>query len=207
MDFVLASASPRRKELLESIGLSFSIEPADIQETVPDGENDAAGIARDLAMQKAVVISTRHPSDIVLAADTIVVFRGNILGKPADSDDARRMLQALRNNTNEVITGVAVACASQQRVCHVQTSVRMRNFSDREIDAYIEQGEPFDKAGGYAIQDTTFNPVADIDGCRCNVIGLPVVTSVSLLKSMGLEFSATTGPLLPECFTCPLYCT
>lgn len=200
---ILASASPRRRDLLTHIGFEFEIVPADVDESVPDGERDVATIARELARRKAAAIAPDYPDDIVLAADTIVVDGEELLAKPESAEDAWRMLRQLRGRRHEVITGIAVASGDDIRLDHVSTGVLMRDYSDEEIEASIARGAPFDKAGGYAIQDPVFNPVERFDGCYCNVVGLPLVASVKLLIEAGFShkppvkrFPARCGPCL-----------
>jgi predicted house-cleaning NTP pyrophosphatase (Maf/HAM1 superfamily) len=142
----------------------------------------------------------------VLAADTEVVLRGGPLGKPADAADAWAMLAALRGRRHRVLTGVAVARGRRVWVAHAATRVWMRSYSDDEVAATIASGTPFDKAGGYAIQDTEFRPVAAVDGCYCAVVGLPLATAIDLLRRADVDLpDSATRNLLPECGACPLF--
>ena len=205
---MLASASPRRRELLAALGVPFEVEPADIEET--RAELDPVRLAEGLALEKALAVASRflaveQPS-VVLGADTVVARDESILGKPRDAEDARAMLRALRGRTHLVVTGLAVLLG-ERRVStgSVTTEVWMRAYSDEEIDAYVarsllEDG-PYDKAGAYAIQDTTFHPVAEARGCVCSVIGLPLWPVHSALRRAGIE---TAAPSLERCAICPL---
>lgn len=184
---ILASASPRRRELLGLLGIPFDVAPADIEEWAPARLPRPERLARRLAREKALVVAARHPGSIVLASDTIVVDRGRLLAKPADVSDAWAMLTQLRGRHHRVITGVAiVAGGSAVRVAHEVTRVWMRTYTDTEIQRYIERGEPFDKAGAYAIQDGEFHPVECIDGCYSNVVGLPLGRVIEMLNVIGL---------------------
>jgi MAF protein len=161
-----------------------------------------------LAGAKALSVAQLEREGLVLAADTLVVDGETILGKPRDAWEAAAMLRRLRDREHRVITGVAVVDATRSTaslVDHVTTGVRMRPYGDDEIAAYITRGEPFDKAGAYAIQDQAFHPVASYDGCYCNVVGLPLRAVIRLLRRAGLDI--TDGHLagLPrECEECPL---
>jgi septum formation protein len=188
---LLASASPRRRELLGRICASFSVIPSGIDETMPPGPPQAA--AEALALAKARAVAVVHPSAVVLGADTIVVVDGDVLGKPADAPGAVAMLRRLRGRVHEVITGVAVARERDARaaVASVRTRVAMRHYTDAEIEAYVATGEPLDKAGAYAVQEGGAALVAHVDGCVTNVIGLPVSTARRLLAAFGV-------PVLPD---------
>lgn len=202
---ILASASPRRRALLASLGVEFEIVPADIDEWAPVRHPRAERLARGLARQKALAVADDHSQAAVLAADTIVVQRGRLLAKPADATEARAMLEHLRGRDHRVITGVAVARGRRVRVAHAVTHVRMRDYADAEIDRYIASGEPFDKAGGYAIQDARFAPVARYAGCYCSVVGLPLALVIRLLDASGVHLPVSDPwSLTPECPFCPL---
>ncbi|MYD64672.1 MAG: septum formation protein Maf [Chloroflexi bacterium] len=194
---MLASASPRRRELLPALRVTFEVVPADIDESGDD--EDAARLARDLAVRKARAVAAGRPADTVIGADTIVVLEGRQLGKPADAVEARAMLEALRGRTHHVVTGVAVIGDGEATEA-VTTAVTMRDYSDAEVARYIERGEPFDKAGAYAVQDPEFAPAAAVEGCRCAVIGLPLWTLRRLLLDAGV---AAEPPTLPGCLGCP----
>lgn len=182
---VLASASPRRRELLAALGLPFEVRPSHVDESTE--EVDPAVVAESLARRKAEAIAARQPDALVIGSDTVVVLDGRLLAKPADAAEAREMLTALRGRPHEVVTGVAGALDGQVLARHDRTTVRMRDYTDEQIEAFIDTGSPFDKAGGYAIQDEAFAPVQRFEGCRCNVIGLPLSTLRGLLARFGVE--------------------
>ena len=202
---ILASASPRRRELLALLGVPFEVVPADIDET-PSGA-DPARLAERLALEKARAVASRLGATdhaAVLGADTVVALDGGVLGKPRDAEEARAMLDALRGRTHEVITALALILDGRATIEAVRTEVRMRDYAGAEVDAYVartalEDG-PYDKAGAYAIQDETFHPVAEAVGCVCSVIGLPLWRTHSLLRSAHIE-AAT--PTLERCANCP----
>lgn len=205
---ILASASPRRRELLAMLGVEFDIEPADIDELAPERHQRAERLARHLAREKALVVSARRPDAVVLAADTIVVQRGRLLAKPVDASEAREMLEQLRGRDHRVISGVTVARGRRASVAHAVTHVRMRRYADSEVDRYIQRGEPFDKAGGYAIQDAEFAPVERFNGCHCNVVGLPLALVIRLLVRHGVLVPVREpSHLTPQCRCCPLFPT
>lgn len=182
---ILASSSPRRRQLLALLGLPFTVESAAIDESVLPRENPLAHALR-LAETKARVVASRHPQACVLAADTIVVQAGRILGKPDDAAAARGMLQALRAAPHEVITATALACAGQATITAHTSLVTMRAYSDAEIAAYIATGDPLDKAGAYGIQHDSFRPVAQFQGCFAAIMGLPLGVVADLLSAAGL---------------------
>jgi septum formation protein len=176
---VLASASPRRSELLDSAGLDFEVRPADIDESVLPGESPTAYVRR-LSIEKVAAVAAT-PLDIVVAADTTVEIDGLILGKPADDADARRMLGLLAGVEHNVHTGVSVRADGRTRTVVVTTVVEFLELDDAAIDAYVATGEPFDKAGGYAIQGQGGALVKRIDGSVSNVIGLPLEETLELI--------------------------
>src|SRR6056297_1024397 len=182
---VLASASPRRSDLLASVGLVFDVVPADIDESVRADGTPAAYVSR-LSREKAAAVAARVGADaLVVAADTTVDIGGQILEKPADVDDARRMLWLLSGTTHVVHTGVTVlradgACPSRSVV--VETAVQFVPLSERMVEGYIATGEPFDKAGAYAIQGAAGALVQRIEGSVTNVIGLPLAETLALLS-------------------------
>ena len=186
---VLASASPRRRELLTQAGFAFRVEVADIPEDPQPGEDPIAYVTR-LAREKAETVSRRiaEPSAVVLGADTTVVIDGLILGKPESPDDAARMLRQLSGRTHHVMTGVAVVTGEganvQALVAAETTAVEFRSLSQREIDDYVATGEPMDKAGGYAIQGRAARWIPRIHGCYFNVVGLPLALVSSLLAAL-----------------------
>jgi septum formation protein len=186
---ILASSSPRRAEVLRNAGIEFEVRLADIDETRHPGE-PAADYVQRLALEKAraaVNSETSAKDFIVIGADTVVVNRGEILLKPDSPDDARRMLRQLSGGVHEVHTGLAVIRMPQkiERVIEEVTSVRFARLSDAEIDAYIETGEPFDKAGAYGIQSLGGRYVTRVEGCYFNVMGMPLGRLWATLKEFG----------------------
>lgn len=184
---MLASGSPRRADLLTTAGLRFSIDPADVDESVWPEEAALAYVAR-VSGDKCAVVSGRHPAEVVLAADTTVAIDGEILGKPADAAQAIGMLTRLSGRTHQVHTAVAVAGGGQVQQVVVTTEVAFGCLSEAEIRAYVELGESFDKAGGYGIQTAGAMFVERIDGSPSNVIGLPVRETLALLRQAGLSW-------------------
>jgi len=182
---VLASRSPRRAELLRAVGWQFEISPADIDESVQNGE-DAIAYVRRLAATKAETVARRMTDGIVLGADTTVVVDGEILGQPIDDGDARRMLNSLQGKWHEVITGVALLGAgnSEATVAHEITRVRFAALSAAEIDKYIATGEARGKAGAYGIQGQAGLFVKEIAGDYFNIVGLPVRLVYELFKKL-----------------------
>ncbi|MGQ9904020.1 MAG: Maf family protein [Anaerolineae bacterium] len=168
---ILASASPRRRELLAALGVAFDVHPSDVDETPLPGETPLDTQHR-ITLLKARAANCDH--DIVIAADTTVLLDGEMLNKPADADEARRMLRRLRSRAHEVQSCLVVKRGTQETMEIVSSLVVMRNYTDDEIEAYIATGDPFDKAGAYAVQHPGFHPVAEIRGCPLNVIGLPL---------------------------------
>jgi septum formation protein len=184
---ILASASPRRRELLTQAALSFTVEAADLNEDRLPDEAAAAYVQR-LAVEKAQAVWNRHRADdtaadplIVLGADTAVVSEGNILGKPANAADARRMLQLLSGRTHAVLTGLAAVTRKGAKSEVEITQVTFNVVHDAEIDQYVASGEPLDKAGAYAIQGYAARWIPRIEGCYFNVVGLPIARTIALL--------------------------
>ena len=200
---ILASASPRRHELLTALGLAFEVRPADVDERTE--ERDPVRLAEGLALRKARALverSKEFATTAILGADTIVVLEGRPLGKPAGPEEAREMLEALRGRTHEVVTGLAVIAGERVAADHARTAVTMRDYGSEEVERYIATGSPFDKAGAYAIQDGEFAPVERYEGCECSVIGLPLWTARRLLRvTAGLMGDE---PAYDRCRECPL---
>lgn len=203
VDFVLASASPRRCALLEALGLAFEVRPADVEEVV----NPALGAletARKLARRKARTVAHRA-GWATLAADTVVELAGRPLGKPADAEEATAMLRALSGQEHQVITAVAFApSGAPPRVEHVASRVWLRPLDEATIAAYVASGRPMDKAGAYAIQDEDVRLAERFDGCYCNIMGLPLWTAVGLLASAGIRPPRQPHEAYARCATCPL---
>jgi septum formation protein len=179
---VLASASPRRKELLTQAGYTFVVRAAHIPEDPQPGEDPIAYVTR-LAREKAEAVYglLGDAGAVVLGADTTVTLDDHILGKPEDAADAARMLRLLSGRTHRVITGVAVVAAGRAEVAAEVTAVRFLTISDREIAEYIATGEPMDKAGAYAIQGRAARWIPRVEGCYFNVVGLPISLVTALL--------------------------
>ncbi len=175
MDLILASNSPRRKHLLGLLDLEFRVVPADVDEATIPGEAPPDYVTR-LAEAKARAVGEQFSNDtLIISADTTVVDGDEILGKPVDADDASQMLRRLRGRTHQVYTGVAVHRPKRVMLTDLcATDVPMRNYSDEEMQAYIDSGDPLDKAGAYAIQHAGFQPVYGLQGCYANVVGLPL---------------------------------
>ena len=186
---LLASASPRRHALLRLLRLPFDVTSADIDETPQPGEPARDYTAR-LSREKAQAVFERLEGGdaLILAADTTVADGNEILGKPADDVEARAMLRQLRGRVHQVYTALTLLdAATGRRWTDVAlTDVRMRDYAEDEIDTYIASRDPFDKAGGYAIQNTTFRPVAGLRGCYANVMGLPLCEVVRALRDFGM---------------------
>jgi septum formation protein len=186
---VLASASPRRRELLTQAGFTFEVRPAHIPEDPTPNEDPIAYVVR-LAREKAQAVfdqlsaNPETAADLaVLGADTTVTLDNHILGKPEDAADAARMLRLLSGRTHRVITGVALVTANSAEVAAEVTAVRFLTLSDEEIEAYIATGEPMDKAGAYAIQGRAARWIPRIEGCYFNVVGLPIALVSTLLET------------------------
>jgi septum formation protein len=186
---VLASASPRRHELLGMIGIAHEVDPADIDESVRAGESDTDYALR-VATEKGVAVAARHPDALVIAADTIVVVDGRIFGKPVDGADACRMLRVLSGRTHVVHTAVAVVRDAGRRVeSEVEsTRVTFRELDDSEVAAYVATGEPMDKAGAYGIQGYGATIVERVEGDYFTVMGLALRQLVSLLERAGVPY-------------------
>jgi septum formation protein len=187
---VLASASPRRSELLTQIGLQFRIHPAHINEDPLPGEDPSAYVAR-LAREKAEAVyreltaqQNSAPTLMVLGADTTVTLDNHILGKPNDHADAARMLNLLSGRTHQVLTGVALVSACATQLATETTSVTFSLLTPAEIAAYVASGEPLDKAGAYAIQGLAARWIPRIEGCYFNVVGLPLALVCSMLEKI-----------------------
>jgi septum formation protein len=178
---VLASASPRRQELLRAAGIPFEVQPANIPEDPLPGEA-AKDCAQRLARDKALAVANQRPNDCVLGADTVVTIDGKILGKPPDAADAARMLRLLSGREHQVITGVCLAVNGQAFVASAITVVTMNEITDQEIADYIATGEPMDKAGAYAIQGIASRWIPRIEGDYSNVVGLPVALVFRMLR-------------------------
>jgi septum formation protein len=184
VDVILASASPRRAELLAAAGFTYLVDPADVDETRRDAEDPAAYVTR-LAQAKAAAVVPRHaPAVVILAADTTVVVDGDVLGKPEDAADATRMLSLLSGRTHHVLTAVVVRRADVERVAVVTTEVSFLELTPADIAWYVRTGEPDGKAGGYAIQGRAARFIDRIDGSWSNVVGLPISTVWRMVRTL-----------------------
>lgn len=184
---ILASASPRRRELLTNIGMVFDVVTPCVDES--DLSGNPAEVARGLALSKAREVASRVRGPLVIGADTVVLVDGILLGKPYDSQDACRMLRMLSGKAHTVITGVAIidTATGQALVEHEESTVYIRTLDEREILAYARTGEPMDKAGAYAVQGIGSVIVSRIEGCYFNVVGLPVSRLAQMLKQFGVH--------------------
>lgn len=189
---LLASASPRRSELLRRLGLEFRVSPVVLSETVRPGESPWE-TARRLAGEKLRLACTLARGEIVLAADTVVELDGAALGKPRTEEEAWDMLSRLRGRRHLVHTAVAVHSPGTHASAVVTTVVGMRAYTDSEIAQYVATRAPFDKAGGYGIHNRTFHPVAAIKGSYTNVLGLPIGATARLLTPLGVELPPLDG--------------
>ncbi|HEY8449724.1 MAG TPA: Maf family protein [Bacillota bacterium] len=197
--WILASASPRRRQLLEQLGLEFTVYPSDVDETSPEFVDlPPAQLVERLALAKASAVARRYahqtdpsasPRPLVIGADTVVVLEDEILGKPVDADHARRMLNQLAGRMHTVYTGIALidVAAGRTAVTHRATRVWLRPLPASWIDAYVATGEPLDKAGAYAVQGLGAAFVERIEGCYFNVVGLPLAALVELLEAWGIQ--------------------
>jgi septum formation protein len=183
MSLILASASPRRAELLRNARISFTVEPAHVAER-PLPDEQPLQYAQRLARDKASAIFAKHPDTVVLGADTVVVVDEHLLEKPRDTADAARMLRLLSGRAHQVITGVCLIAPGSEQTEAETTEVRFGMLSDGEVASYVETGEPMDKAGAYAIQGMASRWVERIDGCYFNVVGLPVPRLYRMLQRL-----------------------
>ena len=194
---ILASASPRRKELLEKIGLKFEVEPGACQEIV-DKDLEPHELVQKLSREKAEAVARKYRNAVVIAADTVVLIDGKILGKPKSPTEAKKMLRVLSGKSHVVITGFTIIDTSQRRILSkaAETKVYIRELNPEEIDAYVKSGEPLDKAGAYGIQGLGSVIVEKIEGDYFNVVGLPLSALAESLKEFGVD---VWGNWLREC--------
>ncbi|MCI0557282.1 MAG: Maf family protein [Nitrososphaera sp.] len=184
----LASNSPRRRQLISLGGWMFHVTPVSVDETPYPGENPRAYVIRLATAKVLAAANTLRPDSVAVAADTTVVDGNEILGKPNDASEAIQMLQRLRGHAHQVFTAIAIlSYGSREPIIDVcMTTVPMRDYSNEEIFAYVATGDPFDKAGAYAIQHPRFRPVASMDGCFANVVGLPLCHLTRTLEKTGI---------------------
>ena len=205
-ELVLASTSPRRRELLSCLGIDFRVVPPSTLENMKPNETPREMVER-LALSKALSVARSLAGGLVVGADSVVVLDGRVLGKPISSAQAREMLRSLRSSEHQVMTGVALVDADDQqsRVISESSLVTMRDYSDDQLEAYVASGEPLDKAGAYAVQDRVFRPAEHLEGCYTNVMGLPLCSLVDMLQDGGLEVgSGQYAEVTKECSQCPL---
>ena len=183
---ILASASPRRRELLASVGLEFEVAHPNLDETRNAGESPQA-FAKRVASDKAKLIAAQHPGTAVLAADTIVVLQGRVFGKPKNAKNAAEMLTDLSGKTHAVLTAVAVVSPAGRYQTIVRTTVRFRRLSPEFVSWYSHSEEPKDKAGAYAIQGAAGSQIESIQGSPSNVVGLPLSETLALLAAAGVQ--------------------
>lgn len=183
MNIILASASPRRKQIMENAGFSFIVFKAEIDEEITENLQ-LNELVIDLALKKALEAKKHFGNGIIIGADTLVEIDGKVLGKPVNEQEAREMLNLLSGKTHSVYTGLAVIYKDKTITDFVKTKVVFRKLSEAEIDWYIETGEPFDKAGGYGIQEKGSLLVKEIEGDYFNVVGLPIARLNEILKSI-----------------------
>lgn len=185
---VLASASPRRSQLLDQIGVEFIVRPSSVDENKFDGQA-AINLVQQLAAAKSRDVANRLDNGLVIGADTVVVYHGQVLGKPQSYDEAYAMLSKLSGSCHKVVTGLTIIDIenSTQRIDYKITEVEMREITNQEISDYISTGEPMDKAGGYGIQERGAIFVKEIKGSYTNVVGLPVTKLVMMCKDLGYQ--------------------
>ena len=204
-DIILASESQRRREIIRALDAAVEIVPSGVDEPPPCRDEGAEEYVENIASSKArAVASNGHSEALVIGADTSVVLGGRILGKPVDAAEARAMLAALRGRSHRVVTGVTVSRDGAAASSVTSSEVTMREYSDDEIEAYIASGEPFDKAGGYAIQDPVFAPVSGLTGCYLNVVGFPLCEVMRLMAEVEVDVRLKQDWRVPE--RCPSEC-
>ncbi|MDR0889235.1 MAG: Maf family protein [Oscillospiraceae bacterium] len=187
MAIILASKSPRRRELLSRMGLEFKVHNAHIDESIDPFANPSDEAAR-LSLSKAMAVQhIARKEDVIIAADTIVVCDSLMMGKPRSESEACSMLRRLSGRDHEVMTGLTVLCGEKQETVTVTTTLRMRHLSDEEIHAYVASGESMDKAGAYGIQGKAAMFIVGIDGDFYNVMGLPICTLTLILRKLGVK--------------------
>jgi len=185
MELILASASPRRREILSLLGLDFKVVPPRVEES--KGAGSPYLVARRLAKEKALSVFREHPEALVIGADTVVYFKGKVLGKPKDEEEALKMLKELSGKWHAVVTGVALFYPGGKRVFHDDARVKFRKFSEEEARHYVKTGEPLDKAGAYGVQGFGAVLVEKIRGNFYTVMGLPVHRLYEELRKLGLS--------------------
>ena len=185
---ILASKSPRRKQILEQVGLDFTVEISDFDETQIKFKTPQE-MVKKLSLEKAKIIAQKNPNAIVIGADTDVFLNGEILGKPKSKQDAVRILKLLSGKVHEVVTGFTVISDKKSITKHVTSKVKFKKLTEAEIKAYVATGEPMDKAGGYGIQDKGGVFIENIEGDYFNIVGLPIFAVSEVLKKFGVEIT------------------
>ncbi|MSQ40434.1 MAG: septum formation protein Maf [Dehalococcoidia bacterium] len=203
---VLASASPRRRDLLALLGLPFEVRIAPGEESKPQSGELAEGSVRRLALEKAQAVANNSGDALVLGADTLVALKGEVLGKPATPAAAISMLQRLRGRRHRVMTGVALvdSLTGSTWVDHRASTVAMRRYTSEEMRRYVASSEPMDKAGAYAVQDPSFAPAERVEGCLLNVVGLPLCLVAFMLRQAGLSPAVKEKEVAARCPDCAL---
>ena len=202
---ILASGSQRRREIIGALDAAVEIVPPGVDERPARTDEQAEDYVVSIAAEKARAVTANGWTDaLVIGADTSVVLGEKILGKPEDDAEARTMLTALRGRSHRVVTGVTVRHDGISASSATGSDVEMREYSDTEMEAYIESGEPFDKAGGYAIQDVGFAPVSRFSGCYLNVVGFPLCEVLRLMSEVGVDIRLKQEWRAPE--RCPSEC-
>jgi MAF protein len=213
INIVLASNSPRRRELLSLVLDHFVVKPPAVEEKIAPGERPIGYVLRTAA-EKASRVAEDLPDLpdqewLILAADTVVVDEDEILGKPADASDAKEILQRLQGKTHQALTGLVLHLPGRGHweESLVKTDVTLRSFTDQEIQAYIASGDPMDKAGAYAIQNQDFDPVPDFQGCFANVMGLPLCELAGMLDELGVQRLSSIPLICQQAldYQCPVY--
>ena len=202
---ILGSMSPRRRALLWLLGLPFVVQVADVDEDIITDPDPIRNVQQRAELKGRALAAVAPPDSLIIAADTTVAIEGEMLNKPADAAEARQMLGRLRGRWHEVHTGMVLVQGERCVAVVDTTAVRMRDYSTAEIEAYIATGDPFDKAGAYAIQHPLFAPVAELQGCYLGVMGLSICQLRPLLAEFGLVASTDLGTLTAahEGFGCP----
>ena len=203
---VLASGSPRRRELLALLGVPFEVKVPEVEESLPGGGERPEEAAQRLALEKAQGVASLAGDALVLGADTLVALDGEVLGKPGTPQEAVEMLHRLRGRAHEVVTGVALVDPSRAKVwtdCG-RSSVEMRLYTEEEVRRYVASGDPMDKAGAYGVQNPFFAPAERVEGCYLNVVGLPLCLTSRLLGLAGLASEVMRREVAAWCPGCAL---
>lgn len=185
---ILASKSPRRRNVLEQIGLEFTVEVSDFDEASIKFKTPIEMVEK-LSLEKAKIIAKRNPEAVIIGADTTVIYKNEIIGKPTSKADAVRILKLLSGNIHSVVTGFTVISGAKSITKHVTSQVKFKKLSAAEIKAYVATGEPMDKAGGYGIQDKAGVLIESVIGDYFNVVGLPIAVVSEVLKDFGVNIA------------------